>query len=68
MDGLARDLEGHLRIVRLPIQSPAGLELGERWRAHFTPTFILFDAEGREVWRGLSVPSRASVRGLLGLS
>ena len=51
MDGLERDLQGELKVVRLDVNSEAGRELGERWRAGFTPTFILFDGAGRETWR-----------------
>jgi thioredoxin-related protein len=54
-----------LKVVRLDVNSEAGRELGARWRAGFTPTFILFDGAGREIWRGLGALDPDTVRAAL---
>ncbi|HET7009917.1 MAG TPA: hypothetical protein VFI11_04010 [Anaerolineales bacterium] len=53
MDGIERELAGRLRVLRVNIQEPAGAELSRAMGAAFTPTFIFFDEQGREVWRSV---------------
>jgi len=65
VDGLEQDLEGQLRVVRLNVNSAAGRELGARWRANLTPTFLLFDGAGREVWRSIGAPSANAIQAQL---
>lgn len=68
LDALEAELKGRLSIVRLDISSPAGRQLSAQLNAHFTPTFILFDAEGREIWRAVGELNAAAVRDALGKS
>jgi len=65
VDRLEQDMQGELQVIRLDVNSPAGRELGARWRAVFTPTFILFDRAGRELWRGARPPTPDAVRAAL---
>jgi len=58
-------MRGELKVVRLDVNSEAGRELGARWRAGVTPTFILFDGAGREIWRGLGALDPDTVRAAL---
>ena len=58
-------MQNELKVIRLDVNSEAGRELGARWRAGFTPTFILFDGAGREIWRGLGSLDSATVRAAL---
>lgn len=51
MDGLEREYEGRLRVLRLDVQSQVGRELAPLYGFQYTPTFILFDAAGNELWR-----------------
>jgi len=51
-----------LQVIRLNVQDPAGREMSERLRAMGVPTFILFDASGREVWRQVGVIDPQKVR------
>lgn len=51
VDGLERELAGQLIIIRLNIQETVGRELAPVYRFEYTPTFILFDAQGNELWR-----------------
>ncbi len=51
VDQLERELAGRLLIIRLNVQEPAGRELGRLYGFEYTPTFIFFDPQGRELWR-----------------
>ncbi|MBI3360358.1 MAG: hypothetical protein HY023_04535 [Chloroflexi bacterium] len=63
MDRLEEELGPKgLQVIRLNIQDPAGREIGARLGWEFTPTFIMFDAAGREVWREAGVIDPAAVR------
>ncbi len=56
-----------LDLIRLPSQSPAGRALAGPWRLRGTPTFILFDASGQEIWRSPLAPDAAGLRARLGV-
>lgn len=58
-------MQGELKVIRLDVNSEAGRALGARWRAGFTPTFILFDGAGREIWRGMGRLDPEAVRAAL---
>jgi thioredoxin-related protein len=53
VDGIERQHAGQLIVVRLNVQDASS----PPWLARFgflgTPTFIFFDASGREMWRSL---------------
>lgn len=51
VDGLERELEGQLLVIRLNIQEPVGRALAPVYMFEYTPTFIFFDARGNELWR-----------------
>jgi thioredoxin-related protein len=53
VDRIESEFKGKLRIIRLDIQSPAGHVLADRYRFQYTPTFIFFDAQGKEQWRSV---------------
>ena len=58
-------MRGALKVIRLDVNSEAWRELGARWRAGFTPTFLLFDGAGREIWRALGALDPVVVRAVL---
>jgi thioredoxin-like negative regulator of GroEL len=64
VDKLERELAGKLAVRRVNIQSDEGRQLVEQFGIKFTPTFILFDAAGREQWRGSGGLDAATVRRL----
>ena len=66
MDGLEHELGDRLRVVRLDLHSPPGRELAGRWGLRVTPTFVLFDAAGREAWRQTGGPDVGRVRAAVG--
>ncbi len=51
MDELENELGDRLLIIRLNVQEEVGRELAPVYGFGFTPTFIFFDAEGKELWR-----------------
>lgn len=65
VDALVADLdrtfaEG-VNVLRVDIHTDFGRELRERYAFSFTPEFILFDAEGQEVWRGHLPPALTDI-------
>jgi hypothetical protein len=59
VDGLERDWTGG-QIIRLDIFTPVGREFGALHGFQYTPTFILFDAQGVEVGRWTGKPPALS--------
>ena len=51
MDGLEAGWGEQVRVVRLNVHDDGVTPLLQRLNFRFTPTFILFDGNGREVWR-----------------
>ena len=68
LDTLERDLKDDLKIIRLNVASAAGRQLGNQIGLRVTPTFVLFDASGQEVWRSLGSLDDSQVRSALGKS
>ena len=57
-----QEMGDELDLIRMPSQSPAGRALAAAWRLRGTPTFILFDGRGQELWRGSVLPAAAGLR------
>ncbi|MCP4424398.1 MAG: hypothetical protein GY803_07905 [Chloroflexi bacterium] len=51
MDGLEADLGEQVQVARINIHDEAAQSLLTRLDFEFSPTFILFDGVGNEVWR-----------------
>jgi thioredoxin-related protein len=51
VDELETKLGDHIHVIRLNVQENVGRELAPVYGFSFTPTFILFDATGKELWR-----------------
>ncbi len=62
VDGIEREHGAALSVVRLNIQEPAAEALADRFGFQFTPTFLLFDAEGEEVFRTVGSIDPAQIR------
>lgn len=65
MDGLEKEFANGLRVVKLDYLSPAGEELAFVYNYSITPTFILFDGEGNEVWRASGIVDADIIRGFI---
>jgi thioredoxin-related protein len=53
VDGIEKHYQGRLQVIRLDIQSATGRTLGPIYGFQYTPTFIFFDATGKELWRSI---------------
>jgi thiol-disulfide isomerase/thioredoxin len=51
VDGLEKELTGQLVVLHVDIHSKSGREIADELGFEFTPTFILFSADGIEQWR-----------------
>ncbi len=66
VDSLERELGDQLKVVRLNVASTAGQELAMQLEVeNRTPSFVLLDAAGNELWRGFGVFDDAAVRAAL---
>jgi thioredoxin-related protein len=61
VDRLEREKAGRLQVIRLNYLEPVGREVGRRLGVRSTPTFIVFDAEGREIGRSTRNVNRSLV-------
>ena len=53
VDGIEKQYKGRLMVNRLDIQSTTGQALSPIYGFQYTPTFIFFDATGKELWRSV---------------
>ncbi len=53
MDGLEKELGQKLTILRVNVQDPVGRDLAPVYNFEYTPTYIFFDAKGRQLWRSI---------------
>jgi thioredoxin-related protein len=53
VDGIEAQYKGRLDVIRLDIQSETGRTLAPLYGFQYTPTFIFFDAQGKELWRSI---------------
>jgi thiol-disulfide isomerase/thioredoxin len=65
VDRLENELREKLVVRRVDIQSAEGRQLAEQYRIEFTPTFVLFDAAGKERWRSAGGLDAEAVRGAI---
>jgi thioredoxin-related protein len=65
VDGIEAEHGSALSVIRLNVQEAAAEPLLQKFRFQFTPTFILFDAEGEEVWRSVGAVDAEPIRALL---
>ena len=62
MNGIEREFEGRLTVIHIDIFDPIGKELGKHFNFKYTPTFILFNSDGKELWRTIGSINPAEVR------
>jgi thioredoxin-related protein len=62
VDGIEREHQGRLVVLRLDVQDPVGAEIARRLDFRVTPTFIFFDAGGVELWRTFGAVDPLEVR------
>ena len=62
---LREELDGRLMILQLNVHDAPNEEVLEELNAQFTPTFVLFDQGGQEVWRTVGTLDPDLVRQLV---
>ncbi len=65
MDGIERQHAGELEVVRVDVQDPASRPWLERLAFRVTPTFVLLDGQGQEVWRSVGSIDAAQVAAVI---
>jgi thioredoxin-related protein len=65
VDAMESELRAKLKIVRVDVQETIGRELAPVYSFEYTPTFILFDSQGHELWRTIGEIDPQRVRGAL---
>jgi thioredoxin-related protein len=55
VDGIEAQYKDRLVVIRLDIQSEIGRTLAPVYGFQYTPTFIFFDAQGKELWRSIGL-------------
>jgi thioredoxin-related protein len=62
VNGIEREFKGRLTVIHVDILDPVGKEVGRHFDFKYTPTFILFNSEGKELWRTMGAINPADVR------
>jgi thiol-disulfide isomerase/thioredoxin len=62
VDEVEREFAGRLTVVRLNVQDPAGSQVAQAYGFEYTPTFILLDGAGNEIWRAVYALDPAEIR------
>ena len=65
VDGIEKETQGRLVVIRVDIQSNTGRSLAPLYGFQYTPTFIFFDARGKELWRVVGQLDPVKVSGSL---
>jgi thioredoxin-related protein len=66
VNGLKSEWAGSVDVLQVNVLDSANLDLIDRLGARFTPTFVLFDAAGQEVWRSVGNINAEEVRSRAG--
>jgi len=66
VDGIEQEFEGRLSVIHIDVLDPVGKQVGRHFEFKYTPTFILFDSEGEELWRTVGAINPDDVRQSLG--
>ena len=65
VNGLRSEWGGEVRVVQIDVHRKENRSLIERIGFRFTPTFVLYDEDGEEVWRASGALNADEVRRLL---
>jgi hypothetical protein len=66
VDGLERELEGQVQVLRLSVTDSVGGELAMRYGTRVVPTFVLLDGAGMVVLKQAGMPDRDEIRAAIG--
>jgi thioredoxin-related protein len=62
VNGLEKELEDQMQVLRLNILSPVGRTAASAYAVRAVPTFVLFDADGEMVYYQAGLPGKAAIR------
>ncbi|MFZ9858661.1 MAG: thioredoxin family protein [Roseiflexaceae bacterium] len=65
VDGIEKDYQGTLRVVRLDARNSENRELANSIGVQMTPTYVLFDANAKEVYRSSGTLNRGVIDELI---
>lgn len=53
VDGIESQYAGRLTVLHVDVTQPSGRATAREFGFQFTPTFIFFGADGKELWRSV---------------
>ena len=62
VNGIKEEFEDNLIVIKIDIQSVTGAKLTSMYGSRVSPTFILLDGLGEEMWRSIGAIDPARVR------
>lgn len=65
VDGIEKDYQGTLRVVRLDARNSDNRELANQLGVQMTPTYVLFDAQAKERYRSSGALNRDRIDELM---
>jgi len=65
VDGIERQHAGELMVVRVNVQDASSRPWLERFAFRVTPTFVLLDGQGEEVWRSVGSIDAAQIAAVI---
>ena len=66
VDGIEQDYRDKLHVIRVDLHAPIGTRLGEQYGVQYTPTFVILDGGGEEIWRSVGAIERSALETILG--
>lgn len=66
VDGIEQAYGDQLSVIRVDIHNPAGSILAEQFAFQYTPTFVLLDAGGEELWRSVGSIDPSALEQIIG--
>lgn len=61
MDGIEKDLQGRVEVVRLDLADKLGKEIASRYDVRGSPTTLVVNGDGDVIYRHVGIPSRTKV-------
>jgi len=62
VDGLERELEGQVQVLRLSVTDDVGGELAMRYGVRGVPSFVLLNGAGEVVLKQAGMPDRDAIK------
>lgn len=61
VDRLEEELAGRAEVLRIPLISPLGAALADRYAVRGVPTMLVFDGAGQVVYQRAGMPDREAI-------